>query len=272
MIALTDSEFLEISNYIRKYYGVNLEKKRLLIEGRLGFYIHSLGFTSYREYFEYIKNDPTHQELANLLNRLTTNHTYFMREESHFEFYLKRVLPWVDEELHERDLRVWSAGCSSGQEPYTLAIITLNYLASKPHTWDSVILASDISERALCVARNGVYPKEELNALPTQWRNKWFEKCDDKSMRVTDELRANVAFKRANLMNPFQIKKPFHCIFCRNVMIYFDNATKETLMKKIYDALLPGGYFLIGHSESLSAIENRFTYISPSVYRKPLNP
>jgi chemotaxis protein methyltransferase CheR len=272
MTPLTDAEFRDISGYIHTNYGVNLEKKRFLIEGRLGYHVSSLGFENYHDYFEYVRSDATGNELAILLNRLTTNHTFFMREEKHFEFYLDVALPWIADDLGDTDLRAWSAGCSTGQEPYTLSIITLNYLKQRGFRWDSVILATDISESALTYGSVGVYPAEEIETLPKAWRDRWFERLEDDSFKVSEELRANVAFKRANLLEPFEVKNPFHVIMCRNVMIYFDNDTKTRLIAKFYDALMPGGYLFIGHSESLSSLENEFDYVKPSIYRKPLLP
>jgi chemotaxis protein methyltransferase CheR len=269
MIELSDQEFTDITEYIRSIYGVNLEKKRPLIEGRLGFYISSLGFDKYSDYFEYAKGDPSHQELDNLVNRLTTNHTYFMREEEHFDFFGGVVLPWIVNTIGEHDLRIWSAGCSSGQEPYTLSMVLLDYFAANPGGFSTVILGSDISERALNIAREGVYSDEELRQLPGKWLSKYFIRQQDKTSRVTPPLRKNVEYKNINLLEPFQVKKPFQAIFCRNVMIYFDNKTKEQVIGKMYDAMIPGGYLFIGHSESLSALEHRFSYISPSIYRKP---
>jgi chemotaxis protein methyltransferase CheR len=268
MNAMTNSEFLEISRYIHERFGVNLEKKRQLIEGRLGFYLDSQGYASYSDYFEFVKNDPTQRELANLLNRLTTNHTYFLREKDHFSFYEHTVLPWIDEELNDKDLRVWSAGCSSGQEPYTVSIITREYFGSRAADRDNTILASDISDKALTTARNGVYPAEELASIPSDWRRKYFTIYDKYAYRVTPELRKSVAFKHGNLMDAFSVKKPFHAIFCRNVMIYFDNDTKARLIDKFYEALREGGFLFVGHSESLSAINSKFKYINPSIYRK----
>ncbi|MDR1292139.1 MAG: protein-glutamate O-methyltransferase CheR [Clostridiales Family XIII bacterium] len=270
MTTLTDAEFHEITSYINRNYGVSLEKKRMLIEGRLGSYIHSLGFDNYHDYFEYAKNDPTNREASNLLNRLTTNHTFFLREEKHFEVYYATVLPWIADGMSDRDLRVWSAGCSSGQEPYTLSIVTLNFLQERGLSWDSVILATDISESALEYGSRGVYPADELETLPSAWRDKWFEKVDGGCFRVNKTLRDSVAFKKFNLLDEFGMKRPFHVIMCRNVMIYFNSDTRERLVAKFFDALRPGGYLFIGHSESLSAIENKFEYVRPSVYRKPL--
>jgi chemotaxis protein methyltransferase CheR len=270
MTPITEAEFHEISDYINANYGVNLEKKRALIEGRLGCYVKSLGFNNYHDYFEYVINDPTDSELATLLNRLTTNHTFFMREEKHFVFYLSTVLPWIANDLRSNDLRAWSAGCSSGQEPYTLSIVTLNYLKERGLRWNSIILATDISENALAYGSDGAYPAEEIETLPPEWRNEWFEDIGGGSFRVKQTLRANVAFKRFNLLDPFEVKSPFHLIMCRNVMIYFDNDTKTRIVQKFYDALTPGGYLFIGHSESLSAIETNFKYVKPSIYQKSI--
>jgi chemotaxis protein methyltransferase CheR len=268
MIELTDREFKDIAEYIRSNYGVNLEKKRPLIEGRLGFYVHSLGYENYSDYFEFAKNEPTHREIENLVNRLTTNHTYFMREEEHFDFFAQTVLPWISDTLADRDLRIWSAGCSSGQEPYTISMVILDYFASLSGTSNTVILGSDISERALGLAREGIYTEEELTHLPDKWRSQYFLRQEDGRWKVAPDLRKNVEYKYINLLDSFRIKKPFHTVFCRNVMIYFDNPTKEQIISKMYDVMLPGGYLFIGHSESLSALNHQFKYISPSIYRK----
>jgi chemotaxis protein methyltransferase CheR len=269
MISLTDSEFREIATYIHDNYGVNLENKHALIEGRLGFYLSNRGFNSYKEYFDYAINDPSKKELGNLLNRLTTNHTYFMREKEHFYFLADTILPWIDKNLDDRDIRIWSAGCSSGQEPYTLSTVILDYIRLHPGNWESTILATDISERALNIGKTGIYSAEELALFPMEWLSRYFTKIpEDDQYQVTKILRDNVAFKYLNLLSDFAPKKQFQTIFCRNVMIYFDVPTKIELIRKFYDSLTKGGYFIIGHSESLSTTENDFTYIAPSIYRK----
>jgi len=268
MIYIKDDEFNAITSYIKENFGVNLTNKRPLIEGRLSNYISDLGFDNYKDYFEYAKNDKVNDEMTMLINKLTTNHTYFFRENEHFEFYKDNVLPWVEKGLQTKDLRVWSAGCSSGQEPYTLAMITLEYLGANAGSWDHTILASDISNKVLNIAKNGIYTREELGEVPHSWIKKYFKSYDDTHFVVSDQLRKSVAFRNFNLLSPFSFKKPFHCIFCRNVMIYFDTPTKNGIINKFYDALQPGGYFMIGHSESLSACDHRFKYIKPSIYQK----
>lgn len=247
---------------------MNLTKKRQLIEGRLGNYISHKGFTNYMDYFEYAKSNQANGEMTVMINKLTTNHTFFFRENDHFEFYRDQVLPWIKGGLKTTDLRVWSAGCSSGQEPYTLAMITMDYLGSDAVNWDHTILASDISNKVLSMAKNGIYQKEELAEVPQSWINKYFTIYDDNHFIVSKSLRKSVAYRNFNLLSLFQFKKPFQCIFCRNVMIYFDIPTKNAIIQKFYDALEPGGYFMIGHSESLSSCKHDFKYIRPSIYQK----
>lgn len=268
MIKLKENEFRAITSYVYDNYGVDLKKKRHLIEGRLSHHISQLGFENFLDYLNFVKEDRKTDEISTLINKLTTNHTYFLREHEHFDFYKKIVLPWVENNLKVRDLRVWSAGCSSGQEPYTLAMITRDYLGSQLGSWDATILASDISEKVLTIARNGIYSHEELEKVPKEWIRKYFVKKDAEHMVVSDALRKGVAYRTFNLLDPFSFKKPFQAIFCRNVMIYFDVPTKNKLVKKFYDALEPGGYFFVGQSESLSAVTHSFKYIKPSVYQK----
>jgi len=273
MLRLDAHELAEISGFIKEKYGVNLGDKSTLIEGRLGCYLKSKGFESFGEYFKYAKSEPTGTEMANLIIRLTTNHTFFMRENDHFEFLAKTVLPWVESLPDRRDLRLWSAGCSTGEEPYGLSIYILEYMRKKGRpksVFDSTILASDISEKALSIASEGVYPRENLSSIPPEWVDAYFTDLGNGSFRVAPELRANVAFKKINLLEPIIANKPYHTIFCRNVMIYFDAETRVTLINHFYDAMAPGAWLFVGHSESLMNYSHNFKYIQPSVYRKPL--
>ena len=269
-LLLNDSEFQSISEYIKKNYGINLEKKKTLIEGRLSFYVEDLGYNSYESYFDFAKKDSSGREMENILSRLTTNHTFFLREQEHFDIFKDNVLPWVDKVLKEKDLRVWSAGCSTGEEPYTISMYAMEYLKhiTDKINWDTTILASDISESALTKASKGIYQSNDLSSLPEAYKNEYFTKIDNNEYQVKDFLRRNVAFKKINLLSSFNFKKQFHTIFCRNVMIYFEAPTKTDILNKMYDLLLPGGYFFIGHSESLATLEHKFKYIKPAVYRK----
>jgi len=273
MLTLSDQELAKISDYIKNTYGVNLAAKSTLIEGRLGFYIGEKGFTSYGDYFEFAKNDPTGEEMSNLINRLTTNHTFFMRENDHFEYFNGTVLPWIETLPDGNDLRIWSAGCASGEEPYGLSIYILERFSkfgSTNNNVDTTILASDISEKALASASEGIYSRENLSALPPEWLSKYFTSLAGDSFQVKPILRSNVAYKKINLLEPICARKPFHAIFCRNVMIYFDAETRRSLINNFYNVLAPGGYLFIGHSESLTNFSKNFRYIQPSIYRKPL--
>jgi chemotaxis protein methyltransferase CheR len=273
MTTLTPQELTDIASYIKEHYGVNLEKKSTLIEGRLGLHIMTLGFSSYGEYFDFVRRDSTGREMADMINRLTTNHTYFLRESDHFDYFTGEVMPWIERLPGGRDLRVWCAGCSTGEEPYGLSIYLLDHFASRNETdrWDTVVLASDISEKVLLYASEGIYTEENLSAMSRDRIEKYFVPLGEGRYQVTETLRKNVAFRKINLLNNFAPKTPFHAIFCRNVMIYFDTETKVDLVDRFYDALLPGGYLFIGHSESLTTFDHPFRYIKPSIYRKPLS-
>jgi chemotaxis protein methyltransferase CheR len=270
LLTLSDRELEDISTFIKTNYGVNLASRKALLEGRLGCYVAGKGFSSFGEYFDFAKNEPTQQEMTALIGKITTNHTFFMRESNHFDLFAGKVLPWIREQLDERDLRIWCAGCATGEEPYALAIHILEYFDHQRlrDAADTTILASDISERALKTAADGVFFSEDLTALPKGWIQKYFERAPG-GYRVAPRLRGNVAFRKINLVEPFSFNKPFQAIFCRNVMIYFDIETKADLVKRFYEALLPGGYFFLGYSESLTMIDHRFDYVQPSVYRKP---
>lgn len=271
MLYLTDEEFQFITTHIKNNYGVNLTQKKTLIEGRLSNHVTGLGFTNYMDYFRYSMNPKYADEMTVLINKLTTNHTYFLREKDHFDFYSDTVLPWIDKTLKTKDLRVWSAGCSTGQEPYTLSMLTFNYFGPEAANWDTTILATDISAKVLQTAQEGIYSKEDLSELPDNWIRRYFVPVGDDKYAITDTLRKNVAYRRFNLLSPFKFKKPFQAIFCRNVMIYFDMPTKSEIIAKFYDALLPGGYLFIGLSESLSCCKNNFKFVQPSIYQKPLD-
>jgi len=273
MQSLQEYELIEIAGFIKERYGVNLASKRMLVESRLGCYMQSKGFETYSDYFEFVKSDASGAEMANLINRITTNHTFFMRESDHLEFFISEVFPWIRTLPDGKDMRVWCAGCATGEEPYGLAIHILEHLASlglSSHTTDTTILASDISERALTAAAEGIYPHENLLAISPGWISKYFIDLSDGNYRVTPALRNNVAFKKINLLDPFVVRKPYHTILCRNVMIYFDADTRASLIERFYEIMAPGGYLFIGHSESLTGFSHSFTYVRPSIYRKPL--
>lgn len=192
-----------------------------------------------------------------------------MREAEHFYFFRDRVLPYLAATVKDRDLRVWSAGCSSGQEPYTLAMIIDEYFRDHKHLWDTKVLATDISSKVLNEAKNGIYTYQEVEPLPVLWKLNYFQKSGQEYYKVTDKLKEEVIFRKFNLMEKrFPFRKKFDAIFCRNVMIYFDHKTKIDLINKFYDMLEYGGYLFIGHTESIPRNETEFEYVMPAVYRK----
>ncbi|MGI6280345.1 MAG: CheR family methyltransferase [Acutalibacteraceae bacterium] len=267
MIRLTDKEFNDIVTYIKSNYGINLTKKRQLIESRMQAVLVSKGFTNFTDYFNLVKQNKS-DEVTLMLNKLTTNHTYFYREPAHFEFMRKVFLPMQEKTNTRKVLRIWSAGCSSGEEAYTTIMTMMEYFGIKKASWDFRILATDISLKAMEAAKNGVYGEESLKELPKTWKMKYFNKQGDEYYELKDEVRNQVIFKRLNLMDPFPYQQPFDLIFCRNVMIYFDQPTKNALINKFYNALKSGGYLFIGHSETVQRDTSPFIYVEPSIYRK----
>ena len=266
---IDDRDFRRLKEYMHDNFGINLEKKRTLIEGRLTNTILQSEYEGFTDYIDDVIADKSGDKVNELITKLTTNYTYFMREEAHYNFMSGVALPEWTRKIKDKDLRVWSAGCSSGEEAYTAAMVINEFFASSKAGWDTTILATDISPRVLAAAKEAVYPEERLERLPAAWRKKYFTKIDGDGWRIEPRLAKEVVFGQLNLMGSFaRFRKKFHIIFCRNVMIYFDTPTKATLVKKFYDALEPGGYLFIGMSETLSGIQGDFVQISPAIYQK----
>ncbi|MDP4146230.1 MAG: CheR family methyltransferase [Bacillota bacterium] len=270
MISITDKEFEELVIYIKQNYGINLIEKRSLLESRLQGVLTKRECSSFSEYFRQILRDKSGELVDELLDKVTTNYTFFLREKKHFHFYKNTVLPYVEKKYaKEKDLRIWSAGCSSGEEAFTLAMINNDYFENGAK-WDKKILATDICSEVLETAVKGEYEHGQLAMVPEPWKASYFQKtCPDKS-KVTDRIKKDIIFRRFNLMNKaFPFKRKFHAIFCRNVMIYFDEETKSKLVNRFYNSLEQGGYLFVGSSESLNYCHNnRFKYVMPSVYQK----
>ncbi len=272
---LTESEFLAIRTLVYDRFGINLtDQKRNLVVGRLQKVLRIHHFSTFGEYLDFLNADTSGEALSDLIDRISTNHTFFFREPEHFRFMTAVALPLLSRTLaerHERDLRIWSAGCSSGEEPYSIVMTLQMFFGHAYKQWTAGVLATDISAHVLRHAARGIYPLERLAKTPADIRARYFEPVDADTIRVKPEVQADVTFRRLNFMSEsFPFKKPFHIIFCRNVMIYFDAPTRAALMKKFYDVLAPGGYLLIGHSESLGRDSVYFDYVQPAVYqRKP---
>ncbi|XEC96378.1 protein-glutamate O-methyltransferase CheR [Paenibacillus tarimensis] len=267
---ITREEFNRLSGFIERYFGIHLsDKKRELIVGRLHQVLSRKGFSTFSEYYEYIIRDRSGAAVAELVDKISTNHTFFMREADHFRFFGQTVLPELAASVSSKDLRIWSAGCSSGEEPYTLAMIISDFFGESKPMWDTKILATDLSGAVLRKAESGIYSNEQLEVLPGHWKKRYLRKLDAETSIVADKIRQEVIFRRFNLMETvFPFKKPLHVIFCRNVMIYFEHAVKMALLRKFYDHLAPGGYLFIGHSESFPRDQLKLNYVMPAVYRK----
>lgn len=269
MLSLNDNDFQRLVRFVHKNYGIDLSKKKQLIMGRLSNTIVSLGFSDFEHYIDHLIRNQKPEDIELLLNKLTTNYTYFMREKEHFEFFTDTILPYLLQTKKNRVLSIWSAGCSSGEEPYTLSMILKEALGSQAALWDTRILATDISQNVLNQASNAIYEEAGLKDLPPGWKNKYFRATDQPGMyTVSPAIRSNVIFRTFNLMDPIQFRLKFDVIFCRNVMIYFDQPTKNALVNRFYNATNPGGYLLIGHSENLNKSEISYRYIKPAIYRK----
>lgn len=270
MLTIKEDEFRQFADYIKSNYGIHFKKeKKTLIEGRLGNLLASLNFKSLTEYMDYVKADKTGQAATVMLDKITTNHTFFMREPAHFNYFRDTVLPWLHQTARNKDMRIWSAACSSGEEPFTLAMLIDEYFGGNKAGWDTTILASDISQKVLDMAKTGIYSEEKMSDVPERWKKKYFKDQGSGQYMISDAIRREVVFGRINLMDEvFPFKKKMHVIFCRNVMIYFDNEVKEKLVNHLYEITEPGGYLFIGHSEGLNREKTRYRYIMPAVYRK----
>lgn len=269
MLNIDEKEFNRLTGYIKDNYGINLTHKKTLIEGRLSNIIIEKGFSGFGDYLDFVFGDPSGAEIETLINKLTTNHTFFMRESKHFEYFANTVLPYLADTIKDRDLRIWSAGCSSGEEPYTLQMIMNDYFEKDAKLWDKKVLATDISNRVLEIARAGVYSSDSISEVPPLWKLNYFDKLGNDEVKVKDQIRNDVIFRIFNLMEEkFPFRGKFHVIFCRNVMIYFDQKTKSELVNRFYNALADGGYLFIGHSETIDRELTDFNYIMPAVYRK----
>lgn len=270
---ITDGEFNAIRTLVYDNFGINLtDQKRSLVVGRLQKILRLKGFSSFDQYFQYVKSDTSGAAMGELINRISTNHTYFFREQDHFDFFQQTFLPDITNKLkmqRSKDIRIWCAGCSFGDEPYTFMISMMEYFGSDYKNWDAGLLATDISTVALSAAKSGIYPEERLKLVPPLMKQKYFQKHPDGTWQVNEQLKKEITFRRLNLMNKtFPFSKSFHLITCRNVMIYFDQPTRNALVRRFYDNTAPGGYLFIGHSETLRNDQCPYEYVRPAIYRK----
>ena len=266
-LTISDQDFQRLVEFIQKNYGIDLSKKKTLITGRLSHALKQRGYTRFDPFLQrlFTVRDPADLELV--LNKLTTNYTYFLREKEHFTFFQNNILPELSKK-HQKDhmLSIWSAGCSSGEEPYTLSIYLKEFFGDQASRWDTRVLATDISQQALAKAQLGVY--EPPADMPEQWLKRYFIRQDSSGKyMVAPPIRKNVIFRSFNLMDPIAFRLKFDVIFCRNVMIYFNQETRDGLVGRFCNALNPGGYLFVSHSESLGQ-NPLFRLVAPSVYQK----
>src|SRR5262245_10145444 len=272
LLSITEPEFLRFRALVHAETGIALgDSKRQMVCSRLGRRLRFWGYTTFAEYWNHLRNDdPDGEELGRLINAITTNKTDFFREAHHFECLRSTVLPELAARSGPRRLRIWSAGCSTGQEAYSIAVTILGVLP-RPGAWDARILASDIDTDVLATAKAGIYPAGDTTSVPAAAAGRLFEPSGHGgTVRVRDEVRRLVVFRRINLRTePWPIRTLFDCIFCRNVVIYFDKDLQARLVSRLMDYLQPGGYLFLGHSESLLGLRGGFRHVANTVYRKP---
>lgn len=272
---ITDVEFSKISRLVYEYSGIYLSRaKKELVKARLSKRLREGQFKSFNEYYKYVLNDDSGRELVFLLDSIATNFTFFFREPKHFEYLRESFLPDLIKQKRnqERKLRFWSAGCSSGEEAYSIAMVILEVI-DNPLVWNIHVFATDLSTRMLRFAKSGIYHREKISNLPSTILKKYFLKGEGKwknYVKVKDHVKQYVKFNRLNLAEPFSLEEGFDCIFCRNVMIYFDKIVQKKIIERFYEVLNPGGLFIIGHAESLSGIDHSFRYVRPSIYKKDI--
>lgn len=270
---LKNSDFEKISRLVYEQCGIYLhEGKKELVKARLSKRLRAGGYKTFTDYYHYVTTDEGTDELVTMIDSISTNLTFFFREESHFarlRHIIHSVLEKSGTQAGKSGFKIWSAGCSTGEEPYSLAMTFQEAVGN--HSMQAAILATDISTKVLKVAEAGIYADEKTKGIAPAILKRYFQMGTGKSVgyvRIKNDLKKMITFKRFNLMDPFQVRNDFDIIFCRNVMIYFDKKTQNNLVNKFYDALKNGGYFFVGHSESLTGLKHQFGYVEPSVYVK----
>ncbi|MBS3910190.1 MAG: protein-glutamate O-methyltransferase [Actinobacteria bacterium] len=272
---IDDREFGRLKTLIKELTGINLtDQKKTLVVARLSKRLRALGLSSFAEYYYFLTETGDYSEVTHLINRITTNKTDFFRERHHFEFLTEAVLPGICEEGEKngtRKLRIWSAGCSSGEEPYTIAITLCEYFLDKAG-WDIKILATDLDTEMLEKARAGIYCQDGVAPVPPEYLRKYFKKgvnANTGRYMAKDKLKKMVIFKRHNLTSErYPFNEQIDVVLCRNVIIYFDEATKAKVINSFHDVLRDGGVLFLGHSESAIGNESRFKLIGNSTFRK----
>ncbi len=262
---LSPAHFRTIIELLHAHCGIRMrEGKEGLVRARLTKRLRAVGAADFDAYLALVQGDPQQREFREMVDVLTTNKTSFFREQAHFEFLQDTVLPAC-----RGPIRLWSAGCSTGEEPYTLAMLVRETLPASAAN-NARILATDISHRVLASAKAGVYGEEGMSEVSRELKQRYWARADaaggHERLSAAPSLRSMIQFGRLNLMEPWPMRGPFDAILCRNVMIYFDKATQQALVERFWALLRPGGHLFVGHSESLTGLSHHFTYVQPACY------
>ena len=271
---ISTDDFNRLSDFIYKKYGIQMPKrKKIMLQSRLQKRLRELNISNFKEYCNYVfSHEGKENEVIHMIDVVSTNKTDFFRESKHFDYLQSMILPeYVNPKTINRKIKVWSAGCSSGEEPYTIAIIISDFLEKIPGL-DFSIFATDISSKILKQAIVATYKEERIADIPLNLKRKYFLKSKDpenKSVRLIPHIRKKVCFQRLNFMDKsYNVAEYFDIIFCRNVLIYFDRKTQENVIYKLCEKLKTGGYFFLGHSESIMNMNVPLSQIKPALYRK----
>ncbi len=276
-LQLSDGEFRRIQDLVYDSIGVSLtEAKRALVVSRLSRRLREIDINSFSEYLDYLERNP--KELEEIMNRITTGVTRFFREKHHFQYLKQEYLPYLEGRVKEKGIkpciRAWSAGCSTGEEPYTLAMVLDNFFGSK-NNWRLKMLASDINTEVLNKARQGIYSRQEIEGIPYSLLTRYFQLGtgqNEGKLKVKDGLRRMITFRKINLSRPnkYPLADPLHIIFCRNVFIYFNRETQNMILNAFHRHLIPNGLLFLGHSESIDAdtAAGKWRLIKHTIYRR----
>lgn len=277
---MTDNDFQRISGFVQQELGIMMPRtKRTMLESRLHKRLRLLSINTFADYFDFVFSpEGAEGELIHMIDVVTTNKTEFFREEAHYNYLVTNALPELINLYGsgiKRKLMIWSAGCSTGEEPYTIGMVMQEFARKYQSLgFDHRILATDISTKVLNMAQKGIYSEERIAPIPMELRKKYLLRSKDntkKLVRFNNELRSLMRFRRLNFMDDnFGFREHLDIIFCRNVVIYFDRQTQEKLFNKFYNQLTPGGYLFTGHSETLNGLDVPFVRVETAVYRKPL--
>lgn len=274
VFTLTESDYRHLAELVYKKSGIHLGPgKKELIRNRFSKILREKGLNSFGDYYDLVSNDSTGREIDRMINAISTNVTSFFREPVHFEFVSTEVLPGLIDKKQYGNIRLWSAGCSTGEEPYSLSICLQEFQEGVRHlSVNYNILATDLSTQVIDLARKGVYDEYSVDNISMAIKKKYFKKGTGRNsgfVRLKSSVMAPVSFSQMNLMKSFVFEKKFDVIFCRNVLIYFTEEDQKNLVDGFYNNLKKGGYLFIGHSESLMKFRNQFEYVRPTIYIKP---